>query len=105
MAASDKMHSSETKKQLISCAKAEFTEKGFSSASLRSICKRAGVTTGALYFFFKDKDELFCEVVGELLEHLNAMIKEHHAFELKESQPAVGAKFMLIPSARISRFI
>lgn len=90
VAASDKMHSSETKKQLISCAKAEFTEKGFSGASLRSICKRAGVTTGALYFFFKDKDELFCEVVGELLEHLNAMIKEHHAFELKESKPAVG---------------
>lgn len=90
VAASDKMHSSETKKQLIRCAKAEFTEKGFAGASLRSICKRAGVTTGALYFFFKDKDELFCEVVGALLEHLNVMIKEHHAFELKESQPAVG---------------
>ena len=68
MAVSDKMHSSETRKQLISSAKAEFTDKGFAKASLRSICKKAGVTTGALYFFFKDKDELFCEVVGELLD-------------------------------------
>lgn len=90
MAASDKMHSSETRRQLISSAKAEFTDKGFAKASLRSICKKAGVTTGALYFFFKDKDELFCEVVGELLEHLNTMIKEHHAFELEESQLTSG---------------
>lgn len=40
MAASDKMHSSETRKQLISSAKAEFTDKGFAKASLRSICKK-----------------------------------------------------------------
>ena len=49
----------ETKVRLQQCAVCEFMEKGFLKASLRSICREAGVTTGALYFFFQDKDDLF----------------------------------------------
>ena len=49
----------ETRKKLQESAMQEFLEKGFMKASLRSICKNAGVTTGALYFFFQDKDDLF----------------------------------------------
>ena len=53
-----KTHDRETKAQLLKYAKEEFMEKGFAGASLRSICRKADVTTGALYFFFKDKDDL-----------------------------------------------
>ena len=49
----------ETKIALIKAARSEFIEKGYINASLRSICKKAEVTTGAVYFFFKDKDDLF----------------------------------------------
>ena len=38
-----------TLKTIFAAAKAEFLEKGFKSASLRSIVKTAGVTTGAFY--------------------------------------------------------
>ncbi len=65
------IHDSETKIHLIQCAKKEFMEKGFVGASLRGICQKAGVTTGALYFFFQDKDDLFCEVVGNFMDRLN----------------------------------
>ena len=34
---------------ILSAAKAEFSEKGFQSASLRRIVKNADVTTGAFY--------------------------------------------------------
>ena len=44
---------------LIEAAKKEFLEKGYNKASLRTICSKAGVTTGALYFFFENKAELF----------------------------------------------
>ena len=40
-------------------AKAEFMEKGFREASLRNIAKSAGVTTGALYGYYRSKEELF----------------------------------------------
>lgn len=49
---------------ILSAAKAEFSEKGFQSASLRRIVKNAGVTTGAFYGYFKSKEELFDALVG-----------------------------------------
>ena len=67
----------ETKLALIKAARAEFIEKGYINASLRSICKKAEVTTGALYFFFKDKDDLFDAVVGGPLRELDATVGEH----------------------------
>lgn len=79
-----KIHDRETKAQLLKCAKEEFMEKGFAGASLRSICSKADVTTGALYFFFKDKDDLFCQVVGDLMERLEVLMKEHFAVEKEE---------------------
>ena len=45
-------------------AMAEFSEKGFRSASLRNIVKKAGVTTGALYGYFDSKEALFDSLVA-----------------------------------------
>ena len=42
-----------TTEKLLENAKREFVEKGYRKASLRTICKNAGVTVGALYFFFQ----------------------------------------------------
>lgn len=68
----------ETKTRILECAQTEFAEKGFMRASLRSICKNAGVTTGALYFFFKDKEDLFASLVKEPLEKVNAILLMHY---------------------------
>lgn len=68
----------ETKKLLIESAKSEFMEKGFEKASLRTICKNAGVTTGALYFLFDNKEDLFSAVVGGLYNSLMKMLSEHY---------------------------
>ena len=65
----------ETRQHLLECAKREFLEKGYMKASLRNICKEAGVTTGALYFFFKDKEDLLAAAVcnnGRTLCHRDA---------------------------------
>ena len=47
---------------------AEFLEKGFMNASLRTIAANAGLTTGAMYRHFKDKDALFCALVDEPID-------------------------------------
>ena len=36
----------QTEQKLLACGRAEFLEKGYAKASLRDICKAAGVTTG-----------------------------------------------------------
>ncbi len=71
----------QTRKKLIESAKKEFIEKGYMKASLRNICKDAGLTTGAMYFFFKDKDELFESIVGGPLIELENTIKAHFSLE------------------------
>lgn len=69
----------ETKEKLLASAKTEFMEKGYAKASLRKICANAGVTTGALYFFFKDKDDLFRSIVEKPLRDLLEMMSMHFA--------------------------
>lgn len=71
----------ETKERLLEEAKKEFMEKGYMQSSLRSICKRAGVTTGALYFFFKDKEDVFAAIVREPLEQLRELLQAHYTKE------------------------
>lgn len=73
----------ETKSRLLECAMKEFTEKGYMKASLRNICKCAGVTTGALYFFFKDKEDLFGHLVGEPLGELKEILEHHFNDEIE----------------------
>lgn len=67
----------ETKEKLLASAKSEFMEKGYAKASLRKICANAGVTTGALYFFFKDKEDLFCSIVEKPLQELTRFLQMH----------------------------
>lgn len=52
-------------------------EKGYAKASLRKICADAGVTTGALYFFFDSKEDLFRAIVEPPLTALMNMMQEH----------------------------
>ena len=58
---------SATRKALIRSGKQEFLEHGFKQASLRTICARASVTTGAFYVYFAKKDDLFRAIVEEEL--------------------------------------
>lgn len=73
----------ETRELLLANGKAEFLEKGFMKASLRNICKNAGVTTGALYFFFQDKDDLFTSLLKEPVEEIKAIMVSHYEGERK----------------------
>lgn len=73
----------ETKENLLKSAKQEFLEKGYMQASLRNICKNAGVTTGALYFFFQDKEDLFSNLVKEPLDELYQIMSSHYKEEME----------------------
>ena len=68
----------EKRKLLIEAAKKEFLEKGYNKASLRNICAKAGMTTGALYFFFGNKEDLYESIVNPPIEELKRMIIEHY---------------------------
>ncbi len=54
---------SETQKSILAAGKEEFLKKGFKDASLREIATAAGVTTGAIYGYYSDKNALFSALV------------------------------------------
>ena len=76
----------ETKDKLLVSAKQEFMEKGYMQASLRNICKNAGVTTGALYFFFQDKESLFASLVEGPLNKLHEVMNHHYEEEAFQAE-------------------
>ncbi len=74
----------QTREKLLEAAKKEFMEKGYAKASLRNICKQADVTTGALYFFFQGKEDLFGSLVEEPLNQMLTFMKQHYEGEIQE---------------------
>ena len=63
----------DTRDKILAAARQEFLDKGYQGAWLRDIAKKAGVTTGALYGHFKNKEELFGTLVGECYHGIQAM--------------------------------
>lgn len=51
------------RRQIIEGARQVFMTRGFDAASMMDIAKAAGVSKGTLYVYFKDKDDLFADIV------------------------------------------
>ena len=58
------------RKDLLEAGKREFMENGFRGASLKSIAASLGVTTGAIYRYYTDKEALFDGLVREPAQEL-----------------------------------
>jgi len=60
-------HLSETQRraQILLSARAVFIERGYLAARVQDIAKRAGLSKGAVYFYFSSKRELFMSLVEE----------------------------------------
>ena len=48
-----------TRTKILHAAKQEFLNKEFADTNVRAIAEKAGVTTGALYNLFDNKDGIF----------------------------------------------
>lgn len=86
----DNKEGSSTINNILNSAKAEFLQKGFKDASLRNIAKQAGVTTGAIYGYFKDKDDIFVTLVKDVLDGFYKLIEEVEAVERSMSKEGIG---------------
>ncbi|QEJ99521.1 TetR/AcrR family transcriptional regulator [Treponema phagedenis] len=83
MEATVPVDSTETVKAILASAKKEFLEKGFANASLRTIAKEAGLTTGALYRHFADKEALFKSIVEPVYTEFLEITEEQAAHYLQ----------------------
>ncbi len=67
-----------TLQKIMTEGKIEFLQKGFKDASLRSIVRQAGVTTGAFYGYFPDKQALFEALVSPAVNGLRELFLNVH---------------------------
>jgi AcrR family transcriptional regulator len=66
----------ETRARLMAAARKEFARKGFAGTTLRSITSQAGVTTGAFYNNFRDKQHIYLAILEELSQTLRGVMED-----------------------------
>ncbi len=64
------------KSHILDAARALLLEKGLNATSINQIAKRSELSVGAIYFYFKDKEELFAALQVEGLELLHQAIRQ-----------------------------
>lgn len=65
----------ETKAKILESALDIFSEKSFSNASLTEIAANVGLTKGALYWHFKNKNDLLLQLMKEICKHEEDKVK------------------------------
>jgi len=73
----------DTRNQILLAAYELFIKKGYKEVSIQEITKSVGLTKGAVYYFFKNKEQLFQEVFNRLF------ISEMHINFSKFSQDSL----------------
>jgi AcrR family transcriptional regulator len=89
------------RQQIQDSAEEMFLLKGFRSTTMEDIAKKAELSTGAIYQYFKNKDELYASMN---LEGLQSMTDEIEAI-YKDQRLSSGKKILKIKEAMYRNFL
>ncbi|OQY05785.1 MAG: TetR family transcriptional regulator [Desulfobacteraceae bacterium 4572_123] len=64
------------RQQIIIAAKKVFSSKGFNKTTMEDIAKKAELSPGTLYLYFRNKDELFTSLSMRILQYLLIRIND-----------------------------
>jgi AcrR family transcriptional regulator len=73
----------ETKERILYAAKKEFAERGFEGARMGAIARRAKVNQALIHYYFKNKENLYKQVLIRLLGIEHAKILQDNVEHLK----------------------
>lgn len=65
----------EKRDDILRCAARLFRSHGYAAVSMRDIASEAGVTTGSLYYYFRQKDEIVSEILDTGHRRVHAEVK------------------------------
>jgi len=60
--------------RLLSCATQVFTRKGYAATTVREIVTAAGVTKPVLYYYFRNKEGIYLELIRSAFAKLDALL-------------------------------
>ncbi len=70
------MRSEARQRQILSCAKRVFAERGYHAANVSHICEAAGIGRGTLYQYFANKRAVLTAILRETLERVRALMEQ-----------------------------
>lgn len=79
-----------THKKIMESGKINFLNDGYERSNLRKICKDAGITTGAFYRHFEDKEDLFVSLVEPLANELLGFYNKFEEESFKDIEKNYG---------------
>ncbi|WP_346930423.1 TetR/AcrR family transcriptional regulator [Clostridium sp.] len=82
----DANQQNQKKQRILDAAISVFIENGFEETSLREIASAAGLTTGAIYHHFKNKDELFYHAVKEAMYFAQKLSEKDESSNIKSTE-------------------
>jgi len=90
-----------TRAALLDAAAAVIREKGYEGTTLAEVAERAGMTRGAIYGNFKNRDELFLAIVAQRWEPIVPRIRVGDSFH-KQMRALAEAVIAAFPQRRKS---
>lgn len=82
----------DTHSKILENGKKHFLKYGFEKANLRDICKDAGVTTGAFYRHFNDKNELFEALVDPIANRVLSNFSQYETASISSVEAGQNEK-------------
>lgn len=73
-----------TANRIVECALSHFAENGYEGASLSNIADKVGIKTPSIYAHFKSKDELFLNIIDNVIDHEMHFLTRYFADNDKE---------------------
>jgi AcrR family transcriptional regulator len=67
----------EVRSKILTSAKELFVQQGYKKTTIRQIVNRSGILTGSIYYFYKNKAEIFQALVLSLLDKCIHLITEN----------------------------
>ncbi|MFW5500004.1 MULTISPECIES: TetR/AcrR family transcriptional regulator [unclassified Maridesulfovibrio] len=84
-----------TRNDILEAALEVFSEKGYAGANTKNIAAAAGVATGSVYRYFKNKKVIFIEVIDMLQGRTDSNIFAKARIMLDEGEPFIEVMRML----------
>jgi len=91
------------RQHILDAARACFLRDGFHQTSMQDIQREAGLSAGAIYLYFKSKDELIIGIVGQILDTLTHLLPREPADDVAVPSLASLIRRILGEAERLHR--
>ena len=79
------------RQQIMVAARRVFSNKSFNKATMEDIAREAELSSGTIYLYFKNKEELFASLSLRILHYMNIRLEQVHTEKFQEPEQKIKA--------------